>query len=474
MQVYHKSVLPDTYLASIFGTANTYGGGFFKGKGYQAGLRDVAEEYSKKYNKAKNAKERAAIVKERDEVLKDMEATRDMFKGTYGVPPDPSNYFSSGIRLMKQFNAWTSLQGAMASIVDIGRSVFYNGMQRSLKTTWEGYQSGLGKEIYKISLKEARMSGEGFDMLLSTRALAYNDLDNIYGALSKIERGANKVTGVFFMANLMSPWNQMIKTHNTMMIVTRILEESENLVNGTITQLNKAKLAQSGIGYDDAVRIIQSYKNHGQGIGSLRNDVNLKEIRLAKSFDWLDEEIAKKFQLAVQNDVNISIITPGLMDTPLWMSTELGGLVAQFKKFSMGMTNRFLIRGLQEKDASFLGTIMLMVALGGIIDAVRSRAFDMDYKNKSNLDKFKGAFERSGVGGVFTDVYNMTERVMFDDVGGKVGAVVGPTGSQMDKVQQILTNDNPSVQAMNVRRITPFQNIWYLDSLFDQMEKGIQ
>ena len=117
---------------------------------------------------------------------------------------------------------------------------------------------------------------------------------------------------------------------------------------------------------------------------------------------------------------------------------------------------------------------MLMVALGGIIDAVRSRAFDMDYKNKSNLDKFKGAFERSGVGGVFTDVYNMTERVMFDDVGGKVGAVVGPTGSQMDKVQQILTNDNPSVQAMNVRRITPFQNIWYLDSLFDQMEKGIQ
>ena len=236
----------------------------------------------------------------------------------------------------------------------MGRSLFYNGLQRSLTTTFESFNNGITKNIYAISLKEARMSGEGFDMLLSTRALAYNDLDTIYGTLDKIERGANKMSGVFFMANLMSPWNQMVKTHNTMMIVTRLLEESENLVNGTITKLNKAKLAQSGIGLEQAKRILRQYQNHGQGKGSLSNDAGLEHIRLAKSFDWMDEEIQKVFNLAVQNDVNLAIVTPSLADTPLWMSTEIGGLIAQFKKFTMGMSNRVLIRGLQEKDANFL------------------------------------------------------------------------------------------------------------------------
>jgi len=474
MQVYHKSALPDTYLGAIFGTSNTHGGAFLQGKGYQAGIRDVAREYEIKYNKAKTKIEKQKIQEERNAVIKDMEAVRDLFKGTYGVPPDPTKFWSKGIRLAKHFNAWTSLQGATASLIDIGRSLFFNGLQRSLGTTWESFNSSITKSIWKISLKEARMSGEGFDMLLSTRALAYNDLDTIYGTLNKIERGANKMSGVFFMANLMSPFNQMIKTHNTMMIITRLLEESENLVNGTITKLNRAKLAQSGIGLDDAKRIIKQYENHGQGKRSLQNDGSLEHIRLAKSFDWMDDEIAKKFQLAVQNDVNLAIVTPSLADTPLWMSTELGGLVAQFKKFTMAMTNRVLIRGLQEKDANFFGAVVTMLVLGMIVDQLRAKAFDMDYSKMSNSQKFKNGFERSGVGGIFTDVYTGLERLIFGDMGQKMGSIGGPTGSQLDKMQHILFTNDPSVKASNVRRIIPFQNIHYLDSLFDQIEKGIQ
>ena len=474
MQVYHKSVLPDTYLGSIFGTANAHGGAFLQGKRYQAGIRDVASEYEVKFNNAKTKAEKSKITDERNAVIKDMEAVRDLFKGVYGVPDDPTKFWSKGIRLTKQFNAWTSLQGATASLVDMGRSLFYNGLQRSLSTTFESFSNGITKDIWKISLKEARMSGEGFDMLLSTRALAYNDLDTIYGTLDKIERGANKMSGVFFMANLMSPWNQMIKTHNTMMIVTRLLEESENLVNGTITKLNKAKLAQSGIGLKEAKRILKQYENHGQGKGSLSNDAGLEHIRLAKSFDWMDEEIQKVFNLAVQNDVNLAIVTPSLADTPLWMSTEIGGLIAQFKKFTMGMSNRVLIRGLQEKDANFFGTIVTMIALGMIVDQLRARAFDMDYSQMSNAQKFKNGFERSGVGGYFTDTYTALERLIFGDMGQKMGAIGGPTGSQLDKMQHVLFDNNPESKASNVRRLVPFQNIHYLDSLFDQMEKGLQ
>jgi len=265
----------------------------------------------------------------------------------------------------------------------------------------------------------------------------------------------------------------MIKTHQTMLVVTRILEESDNLVRGTITPKNKARLAQAGINLDDAREIIKQYKNHGEGVGA-SNPALLKEVRLAKSWEWSNKKIAQKFNLAVQNDVNIGIITPRKGDTPLWMSTQLGGLLAQFKKFSMGMTQRFLIRGLQEKDANFLGNIIMMIALGAIIDRIRSRAFDMDYDDKSYRAKMFSAFERSGVGGIFTDAANAAQRVMFDDLGGKLGGAMGPTGSQLDKILNIISTNDDSIQAQNVRRLLPYQNIWYLDTLFDQVEKGIQ
>lgn len=479
MNVYHKSVLPDTYLASIFGTADAMGGGFLAKKGYQAGLVEISEGYTAKFNSATTKSQKNKITEERNAVIKDLEAVRDLFKGTYGINPDPSKFWSKSIRLMKNFNAWTSLQGATASIVDLGRSVFFNGMKRSLSTTYESFTKGLSKEIYKISLKEARMAGEGWDMLLATRALSYNDLDNVYGAYDKIERGANKLSSIFFMANLMSPWNQTIKTHNTMIIVTRLLEESENLVNGTITKLNRAKLAQAGIDLNDAKRIMQQYVNHGQGKGnykgvSARNEGELDSIRLAKSFDWFDQEIAKKFQLAVQNDVNISIVTPSLADTPLWMSTEIGGLVAQFKKFGMGMTNRVLVRGLQEKDANFYGGIIMMIGLGMIVDQLRAKAFNTNYESLSDAEKFKRGFERSGVGGIFTDSYNALERIIFGDIGDKAGAIGGPTGSQLDKMQHILFTNESSTRASNVRRIIPFNNIHYADGFFDQLEQGMQ
>ena len=65
----------------MFGTANAHGGAFLQGKGYQAGIRDVAAEYEIKFNNAKTKTEKSKITDERNAVIKDMEAVRDLFKG---------------------------------------------------------------------------------------------------------------------------------------------------------------------------------------------------------------------------------------------------------------------------------------------------------------------------------------------------------------------------------------------------------
>ena len=137
------------------------------------------------------------------------------------------------------------------------------------------------------------------------------------------------------------------------------------------------------------------------------------------------------------------------------------------------MTQRVLIRGLQQKDASFFSSIITMIMLGAVVDMMRSKAFDQDYNSKTYTEKFMDAFERSGVGGIFMDVGNSAQRIISADRGGMLGGAFGPTGSNVDKMLNVMTGDD-SVQARNVRRLIPFQNIWYMDSIFDQIEKGMQ
>jgi len=473
MSMYHRSVLPDVYLTSIFGTPNAMGGGWFSARGYQPGLKNIEAEYRQKWNSASTSAEKKLIEKEMKESLKDAEAIRDLYRGVYGVSDDPSSFYSQGISMMKMFNAMTSLQGGLASIVDLGRSVFFNGVSRSLKATFESFTSDTYKLVYAQAKKEGRAAGELFELQSHARAMNMNNLETMYNTGSKITAGMQKVNSAFFLVNGMSIWNQMIKTHMTAMIQTRVLEEIGNWANGTITKLNKAKLAQAGINEQDAIGMWREFIEHGKGVGA-KNNGGIKYNRMAFSEDWYDPALTKKFNFIIENDLNIGIITPALNDTPLWMSTQLGGILAQFKKFSMGMTQRMMIRGFQEKDANFFGGVVMMVALGAVIDMMRSRAFNQDYSQKDFHNKMMDAFERSGVGGIFMDVGNSAHRIIADDLGGKLGGALGPTGSNIDKLLNVMINSDDSAQASNVRRLIPFQNIWYLDSLFDRIETGIK
>ena len=88
---------------------------------------------------------------------------------------------------------------------------------------------------------------------------------------------------------------------------------------------------------------------------------------MANTSEWTDEAAKKAFQAALNKDINITVVTPGKGDTPLWMSTELGSTFAQFKKFAMAASQRILIRGMQEKDADFLFGSMLLLGSGMLL-----------------------------------------------------------------------------------------------------------
>ena len=496
-RLYFNAVAPDIELTKVFGDPMMSGYKWSNNTGLKQGLKQIKEEYDIKITKAKGDKKKK-LLKERDEVLDDLEAARDLIRGTYGLPDDPQRAFSRGVRTAKLYNSMTMLTGFMAAVPDVARILMTSGINRGFRNSWDLFTNSMSTEIIKLSKQQAYLSGEALDMVLGSRAMSMYDLENSFGVFNKFEKGASSMANVYFTyVNAMNPWNTMMKSWASAVNGTRIIEESGKWINGTITKMQKAKLLNAGIDESSARKIYQQYQKHGLGEDANKADWKYTKIANTELWDDAEKATADIFHNALGKDINITIVTPGKGDVPLWFNTEMGGVVVQFKKFAMAATQRMLLRGMQERDLSFLSGSLMLMGAGAMVDAIRTQAFDRSYSKKPFGEKLINAFDRSGLGGIYSDINNVVERMGNNKIGLRplVGAgkpyssyttknvmsgfgLLGPSSSQFANISSIMfdwgkgTHNNYT--AKNVRRLIPFQNVWYLDSLFDNVEKGLR
>ncbi len=98
-------------------------------------------------------------------------------------------------------------------------------------------------------------------------------------------------------------------------------------------------------------------------------------VYIANTLEWSGANAAAArdaFRSAVVRDVDRVTVTPG-QDKPLWMSTEQGAIVGQFKSFGVASVEKTLLSGIQQRDASTFSGIMMMMALGGITYAIKEK-----------------------------------------------------------------------------------------------------
>jgi len=490
-KTYARQIIPDILITRKYGDPNGLGVKFIEDgemSGFNPGLMTVANEYNYKLATLKRgSKERAAVIKERDQVLSDLEASIELIRGTYGLPSNPHAWSSVAMRTAKHYNALTMLTGFAAAIPDVARTIMTSGIKRGFKTQFEMFSDFLdGGTILKMGKKEAQSFGEAVDMITGQRAMLFADVGDMFGLASKLESGVGKASAFNFMyVNLMSRWTEMAKSMASVTIGSRIIEDSIKWTKGSLTDKWKTALSSSGIDQDMARRIAVQFEKHGE---------KTKHNFMANTAKWEDEAAVDAFGAALNKDINITIVTPGLGDTPLWMSTELGSTFAQFKKFAIAATQRMLLRGMQEKDLDFLFGSILLMGSGMLIDKIYTEfRFGRDYSKQSLTTKLLNAFDRSGLAGIYTDINKAIETLTDNRIGispalgenkpfassnrWKAGTMFGPTGGQIYNIFNILYdvggNQYNHHTAKNVRRLIPFQNVWYLDWLFDDIQKGL-
>ena len=478
-------------------------------------IRLIKEEGAEAIVKAAPS-EQAALRKKLSNNLRDFTALRDRLRGTYGLPDDPYRPLSRFYRVMKQWNYLTFLGGVVLSALpDLARPIMTEGFMNTMRPTF----AALNQNAYirQMAAKEIHRSGTALDMILNTRAMAIADTGDVFGRQTGIERALHRGAEAFSMINLLNPWNTAVKEWAGTVIAARIFESADLFAKytGPVKRANHdfVKLARSGIDKPMAKRLMKQFYEHGDIAhrdGSLMRDtlegLTGKELtagidkHIAKSRKeggvflpntdlWADLEATASFRGALSQDVDRAIVTPGAADRPLWMSTELGSVIAQFKGFGVGAAQRVLTSALQEKQAYNIHGLAMMVGMGMIVNQMKQSLSGYDFGEEGLAKSILGGIDRSGVLGYFGDLDNAISALSDGAVGmkasvddqeisnrGLVGAVFGPTASKLFDIRTVVSDvgngryDTGTSGAL--RRFIPLQNHFALSHGFAEIQKS--
>lgn len=442
----------------------------FGNKSLEKQLKDIQDEYDALMRE--RPAEQAKLAKARENDIRDITALRDRLAGTYRMPDDPSSFFVRAGAFLRSANFVTKLGGmTVSAIPDLARGVMVNGFRNTMR----GYSSLITRSpAFKASRAEQLKMAVGLETILHTRARTMGDLVDSSARTTAVEAGMERVTDAFGKLTMMGHFDDMNKSVNGMIT-------SDGILSGAFAGRRLAKL---GINDNMAARIRSEFEKHGEVIDGWH---------IGNFEKWDDQHVAGVFQSAVLKDVNNTVITPGIGDTPLWASTPLGKTIFQFKSFATASYNRATLGGLQEGTGQFYYGTAFQIALGALTYALKQAANGKEVDWTPQKLVIEG-IDRSGILGPLMEYNNMAEKATGGMIGlgallgtgtqsryasrGFIGSALGPTFGLLDTITDVtagvLNGDAGDRVLHNVRTLLPGNNLFWIAPLINQVDPGMK
>ena len=294
----------------------------------------------------------------------------------------------------------------------------------------------------------------------------------------------------------MQRWNAMNKALASVALTQKSLGVFRKLKDKEpLTGPEKQFLEISGIPDDMGVRIHEQMMQWGEpeklyGI----------TIRHPNTRQWTDTAAREVFEMSLVQNVHRTIITPGIGEIPLFGNSEIGRMIFQFRSFTMSATQQVLISGAQRFFTTY--DMNVLHGAGGLVtmglftqylktlfnegpEAVEEKLF----KNPANW--IVQAIDRSGLTGVMGDMNAIVERMTAGKIGASAitgeqisrfssrnlaSALLGPSFGLTTALPQaaqlpfkIASGEVSRSDASNMRRLLPFQNLFYVRALLDSL-----
>ncbi|MBY0354267.1 MAG: hypothetical protein K2Q12_00895 [Rickettsiales bacterium] len=469
---YIRTMAPDVEIKREFGSLDL-----------KDEIQQIKDEYNKLISQAKNEAERISLNKRKERDINDVSSMLAILRGQYGRPDNPDGILVRAGRAARNVNFVSKLGGmTISAFSDVGRVVMTSG--GTLRILSDGLLPlARNFQNYKLSKKEAQLAGTALEGVANSRAEILGDVMNNYRGGTKFERGLQGAADSFGNITLMNQWNTALKSFSGLMAQARIAKASQAWAGGRITPKDKRYMAMLGVDQGTATRIAAQFKKYGK-----KQD----GAWIANTEAWDDSAARISYRAALSKEIDRTIITPGIADRPWWMGKEWGGVIGQFKSFAFASTNRMLISGLQEADLAFVSGLMVSIGFGTLSYMVKQAAAGNPISDDPKMLISEGV-DRSGILSIFGEMNGLIEQATRGSVGlsrlagatplsryasrGVVGQLLGPTfGTATDLIQatgSLATADWTAADTQALRRILPYQNLFYTRSLLDAAERGI-
>ncbi len=432
------------------------------------------------YDRAKKAagddsKELMRLEKERTSVLEDIGGMRDRIRGVYGFQED--NIWTRIGRSSRDLNYLRLLGGVtISSLPDVARVLMAEGFVKT-------FSKGLGPLVknsrtFKVAAAEARRYGVGTDALMSGKSDVIADVGDYAQGGTMLERGLRAGANKFGRINLLDYWTAGMKQLHAVTMQTSIFD---GLSKGKYDK----RLGRLGIDEQSAKDMWKQVEKHGKFEDG---------VWITNAKNWDNPALERMWGAAVRKESDRVIIMPG-QEKPLFMSSELGKSIGQFRSFILSATQRVLIAGLQRQDHNALGGAMTLVGMGMFSYYMKQKIAGREVSDDPGVWIAEG-IDRSGVIGVLGEINNTAEKISSNSFGlrpllgvdapasrfvsrSMSESMLGPTfGSLLSTTvaaSNAVTSKEPLTESdvRAIRRLIPLQNLVGVNKAFDQVEKAI-
>ena len=410
--------------------------------------------------------------KEQDEI--DIAGMRDRIRGVYGFQAD--NIWSRMGRSARDLNYLRLLGGVtISSLPDVARVVMAEGFINT-------FSKGLiplisNSKTTKLAQEELRRYDVGTDVLKSGKSEIIADVADYAQGGTIVERGLRAGVNQFGKFNLLDYWTAGMKQLHAVTMQTSIFD---SLSKGKYDK----RLARLGIDEETSKRMWQQVKKHG---------TKTDGIWLTNAKNWDEPNLEVIWGAAVRKESDRVIIIPG-QEKPLFMSSEMGKTIGQFRSFIFSATQRIVIPAIQRQDQNTLGGVASLIGMGMFSYYLKQKIAGRPISEDPRVWAMEG-IERSGIAGILGEINTTVEKISGNSLGLRplLGvnefaskqvsrtvseSLLGPTLGSLLSTTVAATNAITSSGEMTesdirtLRRLIPLQNLFYLRSAFNAAEKA--
>ena len=420
------------------------------------------QDYYTNLMKTADGKNAIALGKKMDADIRDIAGMRDRIRGVYGFQED--NIWTRIGRSTRDLNYLRLLGGVtVSSLPDAARLLMAEGFVKS-------FSMGLAPLVtntkgFKLAAKEAQRYGIATEAMgPGGRSSLIADVGDYTQGGTAVERGLSSAANKFGRINFLDYWTSGIKQVHAVTMQTSIFD---GLSKGKFDK----RLSRLGIDEQSAKDMMAEVRKHGKKEGKLW-------ITNAKNWDRPDLE--RMWGAAMRKESDRVIIIPG-QEKPLFMSSELGKSIGQFRSFILSATQRVLVAGVQGQDHNAMGGMISLVGMGMFSYYLKQNIAGRETSDDPAEWILEG-IDRSGATGILAEIHNTVEKVSSNSVGlrsllgisapasrfvsrSMAESILGPTlGSLLSTTvaaSNALTSSDPMTDAdvRALRRLVPLQNL---------------